>query len=73
MTYDVMSRILCTDAILMEIGAGDSAFVRRIAEDLLPKESILCTEFSDYGRKQIEKFGVICLSEDVRDLSRAEL
>jgi SAM-dependent methyltransferase len=72
-TYDVLSKKLCSNAKLIEIGAGDGAFIKRIMENILPKENILCTEFSEYGRNQIEKFGVSCLSEDVRYLSSAEL
>lgn len=72
-TYDVLNKSVRSGAKLLEIGAGDGAFVRRIAENILPKENILCTEFSEYGRRQIEKFGVKCLSEDVRNLSNAEL
>jgi len=70
-TYDVLNQSSMTDAKLLEIGAGDGAFVRKIAEYLLPKENILCTEFSEYGRHQIQTFGIKCLSEDVRNLSSA--
>lgn len=73
LTYDVLNKCSRSDIKLLEIGAGDGAFVRRIAEKILPKENIFCTEFSEYGRHQIEKFGVKCLSEDVRNLSKAEL
>jgi SAM-dependent methyltransferase len=73
MTYDVLSECLHSNAKLIEIGAGDGAFIKRIADKILPKEKIICTEFSEYGRNQIQKFGVSCLSEDVRDLTHAEL
>lgn len=55
---------------LMEIGAGDGAFVRQVAEKLLLRENILCTEYSAFGKRQIEKLGIQCLSEDVRNLSQ---
>lgn len=71
MTYDVLSKYASSNDKLLEIGAGDGAFVRRISEKILSKQNILCTEFSEYGRRHIEKFGVRCLSEDVRNLSSA--
>ncbi len=54
---------------LIEIGAGDGAFVRKISPQLIPKENILCLEFSEFGRNNIENYGIKCLSEDVRSLS----
>lgn len=73
LTYDVLTKSAGSDTTLLEIGAGDGAFIRRIANKILPKENILCTEFSEYGRRQIEKIGVRCLSDDVRRLSSGEL
>jgi len=73
LTYNVLSKFSKSDLKLLEIGAGDGAFVKRIAEEILPKENIFCTEFSEYGRHQIEKFGLKCFSDDVRSLSNAEL
>jgi len=71
-TYDVLRRNLRANDKLVEIGAGDGAFIRRIAEEILPKENIFCTEFSAYGRDQIKAFGVNCVSKDVRELSGLE-
>ena len=72
-TYDVLKKCFVSDAKFLEIGAGDGAFIRKIAEGIISKENILCTEFSEYGRHQLEKFGVRCLSEDVRSIINAEL
>jgi 2-polyprenyl-3-methyl-5-hydroxy-6-metoxy-1,4-benzoquinol methylase len=73
-TYDVLNkRTFSSDVQLLEIGAGDGAFVKRVAESISSKENIFCTEFSEYGRHHIEKFGIRCLSEDVRNLSNIEL
>jgi SAM-dependent methyltransferase len=72
-TYDVLDKNSESNLKLMEIGAGNGAFIRRIADNILPKKNILCTEFSEYGRRQIENFGVMCLSEDFRNLSSVEL
>jgi SAM-dependent methyltransferase len=57
---------------LLEIGAGDGAFIKKIADKIILKENILCTEFSDYGRRKIEEFGVNCSLQDFRDISNAE-
>lgn len=43
------------DLRLLEIGAGDGAFVKRISPAIVPKENILCLEYSEYGCKQIEE------------------
>ena len=72
-TYDVLSKHSNSNIKFMEIGAGDGAFVKRVAENIVPKENIFCTEFSVYGREQIEKFGVKCMPVDFRTLSSPEL
>ena len=54
---------------LLEIGAGDGAFVRKISPGIIPKENILCLEFSEYGRKQILEYGIKCLGDDIRSMS----
>lgn len=72
-TYDVLAKHSGSKIKFMEIGAGDGAFVKRVAENIIPKENIFCTEFSVYGREQIEKFGVKCLPVDFRTLSSPEL
>lgn len=54
---------------LLEVGAGDGAFVKRIAPGLTLKENILCTEYSDDGRREISRYGIPCVSEDVRNLN----
>jgi 2-polyprenyl-3-methyl-5-hydroxy-6-metoxy-1,4-benzoquinol methylase len=65
LTYDALKKSR-TNFTLLEVGAGDGAFVKGIAPELTDKENVLCTEFSDYGRQQITEYGIKCLSEDVR-------
>jgi hypothetical protein len=55
---------------LIEIGAGDGAFVRRLAKDIIPASNLLTTEFSAYGRKVISDAGIPCLSVDIPELVR---
>ena len=64
----VRERTLPAGFRALEIGAGDGAFVRRIAPALTAKENVLCTEFSDYGRDQIRGHGIECVSTDIRQL-----
>lgn len=71
-TYDILKKSTEINVRLLEIGAGDGAFIKKIT-DSVSKNNILCTEFSEYGRHKIELFGVKCLNEDVRNLSEVEL
>lgn len=69
LTRDVLAGRDHSRHTLLEIGAGDGAFIRRIADDIIPRRNITCTEYSDYGRNHLRKMGVKCLSVDVRDMS----
>ncbi|MEZ4703262.1 MAG: class I SAM-dependent methyltransferase [Rhodothermales bacterium] len=71
-TRDALQRLRSEGALgdftLLELGAGDGAFVRRIAPELIPPSHVLCTEYSPYGRDAIERLGVACRMQDVRAL-----
>ena len=56
----------------LEVGAGDGAFLRRLAPSRTPPGRALATEFSDYGRQSVAALGVRCLDADVRALSPDE-
>jgi len=71
-TYDVLRRNLPSNGKLIEIGAGDGAFISKIAKKVLPKANTFCTEFSEYGRDQIESWGIKCVPKDIRELSGQE-
>jgi SAM-dependent methyltransferase len=66
LTYEVLLQEKLKDFNLLEIGAGDGAFVKRIVPNLTPPENVVCTEFSDYGRHQLHNYGIECLSKDIR-------
>lgn len=53
---------------LLEIGAGNGNFIKKIASNLIPKDSILATEFSSFGKSEITNLGIHCLSVDIYDL-----
>lgn len=57
---------------LLEIGAGDGAFVRRAAENLFNKDHLLTLEYSQYGKNKIEESGIECLAKDVREIDLAK-
>jgi len=68
-TREALRRLIggTTDAPrVLEIGAGDGAFVRGIAPEVLPKDRLECTEHSAYGRGEIEGYGVTCHAGDIR-------
>lgn len=52
---------------LLEIGAGDGAFIKRIAPALLPRSSVVCTEYSSYGLEALGSYGITCVPKDIRD------
>lgn len=53
---------------LLEVGAGNGAFVRTVVPNLFARADVLCTEFSEYGAREIEGLGVACERVDVRTL-----
>lgn len=67
LTYDVLDRQDRSDRTLLEIGAGDGAFVNRISAELIRPDHILCTEFSASGRASIQQHGIECISENFID------
>jgi hypothetical protein len=52
----------------LEIGAGNGAFVKRVAPGLFEMDHVLCTEFSEFGRTAIGQYGIRCVPLDVREL-----
>lgn len=67
-TRDTLQKLRLRDFHLLEVGAGNGAFVQRVAPSLTPKDHVLTTEFSDYGARAIRDYGISCLSEDFRSL-----
>ena len=54
------------DRKVLEIGAGNGAFVKRLVSLGFAKERIQTTEFSHYGRREIEQAGIGCIADDIR-------
>src|SRR5262245_35977708 len=57
---------------LLEIGAGNGAFIRGVTPKLISKKNVLCTEYSEFGRNAIVEYGVQCVDRDVRELAADE-
>lgn len=73
MTYDALLSLYRKDSFrILEIGAGNGMFISRLIPELVAKENVYCTEFSDYGRNEIEKLGVRCFFDDVRNIELRE-
>ena len=53
---------------LLEVGAGDGAFIRRIAPSLVDPAAILCTDYGDYGTAELRKLGVRVVQGDIREI-----
>lgn len=54
---------------LLEIGAGDGAFVAKVSPSLFRREDVVATEFSDYGLEALRGLGVTALKRDFRTLT----
>jgi SAM-dependent methyltransferase len=55
-------------ARLMEIGAGDGAFLRQIVPELIPPERVFCTEYGEYAATQIRNLGIRVAQGDIREM-----
>ena len=76
-TYQDLKKRMLTDnglegAHLLEIGAGNGAFVKKLASDLFLKEHIVCTEYSEFGSKQIRALGIDCISGPLSSIKTGE-
>jgi 2-polyprenyl-3-methyl-5-hydroxy-6-metoxy-1,4-benzoquinol methylase len=54
---------------LLDIGAGDGVFVKKIAPCLTDKKDVVCTEYSDYCVSKIMEYGITCIKSDIRTLA----
>jgi 2-polyprenyl-3-methyl-5-hydroxy-6-metoxy-1,4-benzoquinol methylase len=61
-----------TTGTVLEIGAGDGAFQRRLIEAGVDPKRLYATEYSSDGRRQLKQLGVSVVDVDFRDLPSAE-
>lgn len=57
---------------MLEIGAGDGSFVKRVVGSHFLPENIQTTEYSDYGRKKIKNLGIESLPIDIIELLKVK-
>lgn len=69
-TIQAMQAQQLANPVILEVGAGDGAFVRAL-QKLFPAADVLCTEFSDYAINKIRNSGIKCLNIDCRSLNLA--
>lgn len=67
--FDVLSCLRIPQLKILEVAAGDGAFVKRILNKLTSAENILTTEYSSYGKKEIGSLGITCLAKDIRSIT----
>lgn len=52
---------------ILEIGSGDGAFIKKLINNKLTKKNSICSiEYSEYGKSNIKKLGINCLSIDIK-------
>lgn len=68
LTLEALSYDTDRPRTLLEVGAGDGAFLRRLPRGAFRPEDIFATEFSDYGLRTIRDTGIRCEATDVRAL-----
>lgn len=58
---------------VLELGAGEGNFLRKLIAAGVKPENITATDYSDYGREQIASLGVTVHGKDVHDLTVQDL
>jgi len=57
-----------SDLSLLEVGAGDGAFIEQVAPDVVELHNITATEFSETGIKKMKNKGVSVFNCDINEL-----
>ena len=66
--YHYIKKLSKKNLHLLEIGAGNGTFVTRISEELIDKNNILATEYSDFGINEIVAKGISCIPKNIFEL-----
>ena len=71
-TYKILSNMNVwndsSDCTLLEIGAGDGSFIKRISDGLIISKNIVTTEYSEFGREKIKELGILSLPMKLTEL-----
>jgi SAM-dependent methyltransferase len=70
--YHFIKRFYNKSLHLLEIGAGNGTFVTKISEELIDKNNILTTEYSDFGINEIVAKGISCIPKNIFELNTEE-
>lgn len=71
-SYDTLKKIKNKGDHLkvLEIGAGNGAFLSRISPEFVLPENVFATEYSEYGLKRLKKYGYNTINEDFRTFGK---
>jgi hypothetical protein len=58
---------------LIEIGAGNGSFLKKIIDIVIPAKEVFATEFSEAGAKSIETFSIKCFRKDFNLISEQDI
>ncbi len=71
LTQDAIKELAGRNCKLLEIGAGNGSFIKKIDPSIINKESIFCTEYSENCIRDLKKYGIECTSENILKLTSA--
>lgn len=58
---------------LLEIGAGNGAFLKRVADKLLNKKNVYATEYSEKGLEKMLQDGIQCYQKSIFEIQQEKL
>lgn len=72
-TFNKIKRLASiSSSTLLEIGAGNGSFVKKLSQTTIDPNNILTTEFSTIGKSAIEKLGIKCIEAELWDICLTE-
>ena len=69
-TREALGSMKFVDPMLLEVGAGNGAFLKKLIEDGWPPDHLQACEFSASGRVAIARLSVNCVEADWRSIDR---
>jgi SAM-dependent methyltransferase len=71
--FDLISKSAKQQPRILEIGAGDGAFIYKLLNAITPAENLVAIEYSEHGKAKIQSSGISCFAKDIRTISDDEL
>lgn len=75
-SYSFIENLIQTginELTLLEIGAGNGAFLKRITDKLLSKKNVYATEYSEKGREKMLQDGIQCYQKSIFEIQHKKL